>query len=151
MVLRRRPQRLPFDRDYVDLAGSAETPRGRKWEAGRSEVHGDRLGIERDVERLVVARSDRGGEVLRDARAFDQQGSRRFLRLDLDELLDGTFDDHHAGQLVRIAGQGEVLLVAVDAAFLRKLVEVSERLAEDLEALCFAPRDVATPRNDECS
>src|SRR5438270_8239059 len=45
MVLRRELSGLAVDHDRLDLAGSAETPRGRKREAWRSEVHGDRHGV----------------------------------------------------------------------------------------------------------
>src|SRR5439155_23129859 len=100
-----------------------------------------RLAEQRDLlgeALLVAARRDRRREVPHDACRFDQQRACGLLGLQLQELFNRTFDHHHSREVVDVAGQRYVLLVAVDPAFLRELVEVGERLAEDLETLALA-------------
>src|SRR5437762_1881742 len=67
----------------------------------------------------VGTRAGGGGQVLRAARSSDRRGSRRFSRLGAGERPDGSFDHPPAGRLAHAAGQGGVLVVAVDAPFLQ--------------------------------
>src|SRR5258706_8546619 len=100
---------------------------------------------------FVAADEELHREILDDVfRAIDQL-LRLFFGEDLLQLTEFAIDDLESAQLADVPRQRDVLVMVVDATFLRQCVEIRERLTEHFEAFRLASPNRGPPREHDRS